>query len=128
MPEQQTTGIPLEDGTFEITGLCDTMFNDNNIPFDDGRMDQQNQSYMEKRTRDFPKICTCVRVQRTQLCGRAEQLLEKVLLIYDIGTSIGVLTPSTELQSLIEKAGEGFRSQRNTKVYTQEGCALEEEE
>lgn len=52
------------------------------------------------------------RKQRLHLCGQAEQLLQRVISIYDIGNSLDILTADAHLRHLITSALDSFKLQR----------------
>ncbi|OJJ75587.1 hypothetical protein ASPBRDRAFT_374165 [Aspergillus brasiliensis CBS 101740] len=108
------------------------LFDPNIALFGNVRDGQQKQHPVDSdRHRSAINTCGCdcghhdalkqaqqlVQNQRTKLFDQAEQLLEKVESLYDVGISLGVLVENHRLRDLLRRAMDGFRSQRDLETY-----------
>jgi hypothetical protein len=78
----------------------------------------------QKRVRNPPQLrlemtgnaSQLARNQRLRLCGQAEELLQKVLSLYEIGISLDILVSDSRLQNLLTDALKSFNAQRNVEM------------
>jgi hypothetical protein len=64
--------------------------------------------------------------QRLHLCDQAEQLLQKLISLYDIGISLDILAVDSHLRHLIISALESFKLQRRAETTLHSGIGTSE--
>jgi hypothetical protein len=58
-----------------------------------------------------------VKIQRARICDEAEQHLQKVISLYDIGVSLDILVADERLRNSLVNALESFNTQRSVESH-----------
>lgn len=71
-------------------------------------------------------MLTLLQNQRARICDQAEQYLEKLTSLYDIGVSLDILEANPNLRNLLMDASKAFRAHRLVKSHGTESVDSEE--